>query len=1046
MAKVEFDVVANINRALASLKTLEGTVAGSATKMEASLNLAKIAAAGLGAGFAAIITGKVINDLGEFSKSVAEVKSIAPDVIKNNEKLADSFIELGTTFGKSAQEEAKLLYQIISAGITDAAESQETLIASNKLAIGGLAGTEESVNILTTALNVYKDQNLSAEKAADILFTTVKLGKTNVSELASSLGTVLPIAKTFGLSFEEVNASIADLTAKGIPSTSQAVTALRGVLNGVIQAQSQLAGESKEVQKAFSINALKTKDFTTFLKDANDAVGGNEVKLKKLLGSIEGVTGFVTLASGGFKGLKNSLDEMSKSTGAADKAYKEISNTLGFQITKFKENFGNLILKFSSQGEGALTKTLELINTAVESVVLNFDYLVDRLKRIAIEVGAFLLVVKGIPITIKAVQVSMAAAQAGAISLGGAFNIAKTAIQGLGISIKTLKATLSFGILLVVDLLIEKILELSEKFGGFANLAQVAFSQVKIYFIQFVNSFLSGVNKIAGIFGKSFDFSKTIEINNRLIKESQNVIDDIRGKIEGVGDEIKKTGKKSRDAKGDLEDTFDPAPAKALLDKIKEENEKLGKEIAKIGKSQIETIKLTTSERLKDIDKQIAGLDLSKDVNKEIKKALEIQKQQILLQSEKNIGVLREKELLDELNDQRKKQKEEERKKDEAALIKSSTISQIEVGFGSGVASFFSAASDFLTPITAVSDSIKALSTGINKLTNFIPEILDSITSVFSTLNAFPQKLLDSFQNLFSSVIDFASSFLQNLITKLGVILVESFQFLFRDLPKALAKTFQELPDVLFTVISKLPDILIDILENFNIEKLVQSLAELTPRLAVAFIESMITNGGIIRLSIALAKALAIQLPVGIVKGILAALKNLGREAFSALGDYFSSRIKLPTLTIPEPPFLEKLRSNLSGGPLVELLQRIVDFLQNIANQIGKALGQGGGGVFGQLKSGNIGGAVNDLLGGDKRKGILGFAEGGIVPKGFPNDTFPARLTSGELVIDRSTVDKLNRFIDQGGSNQPIQINLKVGESDLAQVMYNLNRQGFRVA
>ena len=65
-----------------------------------------------------------------------------------------------------------------------------------------------------------------------------------------------------------------------------------------------------------------------------------------------------------------------------------------------------------------------------------------------------------------------------------------------------------------------------------------------------------------------------------------------------------------------------------------------------------------------------------------------------------------------------------------------------------------------------------------------------------------------------------------------------------------------------------------------------------------------------------------------------------------------------------------------------------------------------------------------------------------MVPSGFPNDTFPARLTSGELVIDRSTVDKLNRFIDQGGgSSQPIQINLKVGEADLAKVMYKLNKQ-----
>lgn len=40
-------------------------------------------------------------------------------------------------------------------------------------------------------------------------------------------------------------------------------------------------------------------------------------------------------------------------------------------------------------------------------------------------------------------------------------------------------------------------------------------------------------------------------------------------------------------------------------------------------------------------------------------------------------------------------------------------------------------------------------------------------------------------------------------------------------------------------------------------------------------------------------------------------------------------------------------------------------------------------------------------------KGIPGFAEGGIVPPGFPGDTFPARLSSGEAVIP---LDKLDRY------------------------------------
>lgn len=49
--------------------------------------------------------------------------------------------------------------------------------------------------------------------------------------------------------------------------------------------------------------------------------------------------------------------------------------------------------------------------------------------------------------------------------------------------------------------------------------------------------------------------------------------------------------------------------------------------------------------------------------------------------------------------------------------------------------------------------------------------------------------------------------------------------------------------------------------------------------------------------------------------------------------------------------------------------------------------------------------------------GFLGFNSGGMVPAGFPNDSMPARLTSGEYVIDRSLTKQLQGFLS-GGSQQ----------------------------
>lgn len=72
------------------------------------------------------------------------------------------------------------------------------------------------------------------------------------------------------------------------------------------------------------------------------------------------------------------------------------------------------------------------------------------------------------------------------------------------------------------------------------------------------------------------------------------------------------------------------------------------------------------------------------------------------------------------------------------------------------------------------------------------------------------------------------------------------------------------------------------------------------------------------------------------------------------------------------------------------------------------------------------------------------FEKGGEIPLGYSNDTFPSLLSSGENVIDRSTNEKLNAFLE--GASKPSRIVLQVGERELAEVILNLNRQGYRTA
>jgi hypothetical protein len=104
-------------------------------------------------------------------------------------------------------------------------------------------------------------------------------------------------------------------------------------------------------------------------------------------------------------------------------------------------------------------------------------------------------------------------------------------------------------------------------------------------------------------------------------------------------------------------------------------------------------------------------------------------------------------------------------------------------------------------------------------------------------------------------------------------------------------------------------------------------------------------------------------------------------------------------------------------------------------------------------------------------KKIFKFADGGqifakSVPSGFPNDSFPAMLQSGELVVDRSTASGLRDFINRenaGGGGDvntsllsqilsivsaPIMVDtsVQVNQKAFADIILQLNRQNQRLA
>ena len=177
----------------------------------------------------------------------------------------------------------------------------------------------------------------------------------------------------------------------------------------------------------------------------------------------------------------------------------------------------------------------------------------------------------------------------------------------------------------------------------------------------------------------------------------------------------------------------------------------------------------------------------------------------------------------------------------------------------------------FQGPISGMLAGAGAFADAIQGLIDFVPQMLEKITGIFTSLTELPKKILDGFSNLGDAILKFVSDFIPNIVNMIPK-LIEKFVEFFSKLPDVVAELLANLPDMLLGLLDRLPELV----ENF-----VQKLAESAPKIIVSLINFLVKKAPYIALE--LSKALAIEIPMAIIKGILDAIKSLPK-IFSNLG------------------------------------------------------------------------------------------------------------------------------------------------------------------
>lgn len=309
--------------------------------------------------------------IGEFSKSMQEVSTISEEVTNDMAGFKKEILELTTRVPIGANEAAKALYQIISAG-QQGSDAMHVLEVSAKAAIGGVTDTATAADTITTILNAYKMDASQAEAVSDKLFTTVRLGKTTMAELGASIANVAPTAAAYGVSIDEVLSAIATLTKQGT-ATAVATTQIR---SAILSATNSLGD-----------GAFKTRSFAEALDEVAKKAKGSETALKDDLGRVEAMNAVLGLTGKNAAGAAEDLAAMQNATGAAEDAFRKMSETASAQITILQNHLVELFTPVAGGLKNATAEIARSLNLAFESGAM--ERFGNVLKGLVITYGAY---------------------------------------------------------------------------------------------------------------------------------------------------------------------------------------------------------------------------------------------------------------------------------------------------------------------------------------------------------------------------------------------------------------------------------------------------------------------------------------------------------------------------------------------------------------------------------------------------------------------------------------------------------------------------------
>lgn len=350
------------------LAQVEGKTSSFASKIKNTL-----LAIGIGA-MAKQAAGYIYNVGAEFEAAMSRVQAISGATGKDLEALTEKAKELGASTKYSAPEVAAAMEEMAKAGwnTQQILEGMEGVLDAAAASGEGLATTS---TIVADAITGFGLAAKDSTHVADLLTQAANAGTIDIADLGETFKYIAPVAKTMGLSIEDVTTAVSAMSMAGIKG-SQAGTSLRTVLTRMVKPTDAVEAAMKKLGIVLTNSDGSFKSLDQIIAEMRKSFSGltdeQQTYYAATLAGQEGMSGLLSILSLSQEEYDAIAESMDNCNGVAKETAAVMQQNLSSAMEQLGGGLETIAISIYEKVAPALTDFVNFITNNVLPVVNDF--------------------------------------------------------------------------------------------------------------------------------------------------------------------------------------------------------------------------------------------------------------------------------------------------------------------------------------------------------------------------------------------------------------------------------------------------------------------------------------------------------------------------------------------------------------------------------------------------------------------------------------------------------------------------------------------------